>query len=657
MKEFGSETLTPKSVRLKLEQMRGLEPNALKSKKEMIARLIDDVLAEIEDADRRQTDCRQTVEELRNLASDAAGRQTVVDERGQVRIVAAMEKRDADVEVQRHGCAALWNIALGDAACKQAVVDARGLEVIVAAMKKHPTDVEVQQKGCGALWNIAIGDDATRKQAVVGARGLEAIVAAMKKHPTDVEVQRRGCAALRNIARGDAARKHAVLGAGGLDALVAAGNAVPKYCHSSVSMAVRDLLSNLGPFTPGQEPPPPPPQPPPPGEAELARAQQARQRAERREQQEREQREEEDSRRVQAEQGLRARLKEAQKDTARLQAEMVRLQALEVAAMERLTHAKDSSEPGHSKARLSVAAGPLTHYNRAYQSAHELCYTAVEIWSAERHVTSPFDAEVEMLRKLWADGGRGRREPDAPDTLPMGYTLSRIEAVDVPSSARQTFYNLVEIMETRRDTGVAPGPFNPAYPSGDRNGEKAAVLAQLFKSGATWFVPRDKLRKQNILLVLHGCSKETADRVCKEGFANITYRDKPWFGHGLYTTTYAEYACHYATGEFKSNYNQPNDAGEYVLLAAFAAPGMVYPVSRATDYSRPSVLTSSSKLRDRALQPQFNSHYAFVSAQNNYQCMDGARKGVQMDYDELVCRDTAQLLPAYRLFFRWPSKP
>ena len=58
-----------------------------------------------------------------------------------------------------------------------------------------------------------------------------------------------------------------------------------------------------------------------------------------------------------------------------------------------------------------------------------------------------------------------------------------------------------------------------------------------------------------------------------------------------------------------------------------------------------------SKLRDKALVNQFNSHYVFVS-QDNYQCMDGVRNGVEPDYDELVCESAQQALPAYRLYFR-----
>jgi hypothetical protein len=89
-----------------------------------------------------------------------------------------------------------------------------------------------------------------------------------------------------------------------------------------------------------------------------------------------------------------------------------------------------------------------------------------------------------------------------------------------------------------------------------------------------------------------------------------------------------------------------------VVIAAYVAPGMVYPVSRKPDYARPGQLGTVSKLKDKALTNQFNSHYAFVSRTHNYQCMDGVRSGVEPDYDELVCRTEQQALPAYRLYFR-----
>ena len=79
---------------------------------------------------------------------------------------------------------------------------------------------------------------------------------------------------------------------------------------------------------------------------------------------------------------------------------------------------------------------------------------------------------------------------------------------------------------------------------------------------------------------------------------------------------------------------------------------MAYPVSRTPDYPKPRNMKSDSSLRDGALVNQFNSHYAFVSAKHNYQCMDGVRNGLAPDFDELVLESPVQALPAYRLYFR-----
>uniref|UniRef100_A0A7S3WKK6 PARP catalytic domain-containing protein n=1 Tax=Emiliania huxleyi TaxID=2903 RepID=A0A7S3WKK6_EMIHU len=481
----------------------------------------------------------------------------------------------------------------------------------------------------------------------------------MGGHAADEEVQRAGCGALQNMAAGSDACKRAIVGAGGLAALVAAGTAHPP-CHAPVSVAVRHLLGDLGAFAPAAPAPPPPPPSaavvPLPTAAELAEAERARQRAEQRAQQEQAQREEAEQRArasQQGQHGLQQQLTAAQQTLARLQAENAQLraasQSARTSAIDRLVDTVDSSSLAGGTV-LSVAAGPLAHFNSQYQSVRRRCYSGLDIWPAVAP-PSPFGVEVTMLRRLWAEGGRGRRAGPIQETLPMGFTLTRIEAIDVPASDRHAFYNLVEQMDSRRSSGAIPGPFNPVYPGGDRTGEKAAVFAQL----RARFLPRDKLQNQNIMLALHGCSHEVSDSVCRDGFAVVPYRDEPWFGRGLYLTTYAEYACRYATGEFKEQRNPPNSAGEHVLIAAFVAPGMVYPVSRTPDYERPSNLTSKSKLKDRALQPQFNSHYAFVSAAHNYECMDGARDGTVMDYDELVCETQQQALPAYRLYFSAPT--
>ena len=61
----------------------------------------------------------------------------------------------------------------------------------------------------------------------------------------------------------------------------------------------------------------------------------------------------------------------------------------------------------------------------------------------------------------------------------------------------------------------------------------------------------------------------------------------------------------------------------------------------------------------RALRPPFDSHYVCIAKEAqepggaNYQCGDGMRYASAMpDYDELILNDGAQLLPAYKLYFR-----
>ena len=137
----------------------------------------------------------------------------------------------------------------------------------------------------------------------------------------------------------------------------------------------------------------------------------------------------------------------------------------------------------------------------------------------------PFSFEVNLLQQLWSEGGLGRR--------PTGDTLTRIEAVSLPKQDREEFFTSVQKKETQRNNGQPC--FNPQYPDGDATGEKAAVLERLKRR----FLPNDCLQKQNFLLAFHGCSHENADSICSHGFAVVPYRDRPWFGKGLYCTTCA----------------------------------------------------------------------------------------------------------------------
>ncbi len=122
-------------------------------------------------------------------------------------------------------------------------------------------------------------------------------------------------------------------------------------------------------------------------------------------------------------------------------------------------------------------------------------------------------------------------------------------------------------------------------------------------------------------------------------------------------STHAEYACKYAVGEFGGD-RPTNERGEFVLVACHAAIGMTYAISRAADYDAPHDAEAFSRYyappgeEPRALKNNHQSHYVAIDAEQK-QCSDGLRRpGVRADYDELVCQSTAQLLPAYKLFFR-----
>ena len=192
-------------------------------------------------------------------------------------------------------------------------------------------------------------------------------------------------------------------------------------------------------------------------------------------------------------------------------------------------HAKDRA----TQQQLSASAAPLVHWTSNYQPTRT-CPSFATIWSADQPTEKgPFSLEIDLLLKLWSEGGLGRQPSPQPYQLPAGDTLTRIEAVNLPAQDRQAFFTWVDQKEGQRDTGQPC--FNPQYPNGDATGEKAAVLERL----KARFLPNDRLVKQNFLLAFHGCSHANADSICKHGFAVVPYQDKPWFGKGLYCTTCA----------------------------------------------------------------------------------------------------------------------
>ena len=252
-----------------------------------------------------------------------------------------------------------------------------------------------------------------------------------------------------------------------------------------------------------------------------------------------------------------------------------------------------------------------------------------------------FSAEIAWLQDEWGSPNRGRRNR---------FELTRIVVEDNPD-VRAAFISNIARNEAPRARGTNPAML-PDFGSVDAADQqvKDNVLAAL----QICFLARMGLQNENLLLVFHGASLETVDDICEGGFMQLNHRDNGFFGQGLYTTTYPEHACMYGTGEMTGRPNTPNADGEFVVLACYASPGRTYPISRRTDYAQPDDPSSSSIYCSPRGQPaaslrnQFQSH--FVCLDGNYQCADDVTH--PGTYDELVLQSSAQLLPAYRLYFQ-----
>ena len=82
------------------------------------------------------------------------------------------------------------------------------------------------------------------------------------------------------------------------------------------------------------------------------------------------------------------------------------------------------------------------------------------------------------------------------------------------------------------------------------------------------------------------------------------------------------------------------------MLLCWVAVGNVYPVSRNTDYA---VGSGRSRFFGQPLKGNFHAHCAAVSERQQYQA---ASNPSQADYDEVVVKDAAQVLPQYRVYFK-----
>ena len=253
-----------------------------------------------------------------------------------------------------------------------------------------------------------------------------------------------------------------------------------------------------------------------------------------------------------------------------------------------------------------------------------------------------FSAEIEWLQREWSHTAAHRQA--APR-----FELTRIVVEDNPE-LRNLFIRNIARNEGLRARGTNPAML-PDFESVDADDQriKESVLGRL----QMCFLARMGLRSENLLLAFHGASHSRVDDICEGGFMQLNYRNNGFFGQGLYTTTYPEHACMYGTGQKHGRANPPNAEGEFVVLACLASPGRTYPITRRTDYAQPDDPHSSSIYYSppgqpaAALKNQFQSHYVYIG--DNSQCETNE---LLAPYDELVLQNPAQLLPAYRLYYR-----
>ena len=88
-----------------------------------------------------------------------------------------------EVEIDTYG-------AMHERRPRTSIAEADGIAVVLEALRTHPKDVEVQREGLGALWNLAVHGN--NKRSIAKADGIAVVLEALRTHPQDVEVQREG---------------------------------------------------------------------------------------------------------------------------------------------------------------------------------------------------------------------------------------------------------------------------------------------------------------------------------------------------------------------------------------------------------------------------------------------------------------------------------
>ena len=129
----------------------------------------------------------------------------------------AMHSYADDIELQIHGCRAIWN-ASGTPENQMAFVDAGALEIILSDMDRFIDNAEVQECALGTLSNLAAAEANLLRMVEKGTVGR--VVESMNKHSENSLVQSKGCSAITNMASHLSPLKKDIMDMGGGGAVV-----------------------------------------------------------------------------------------------------------------------------------------------------------------------------------------------------------------------------------------------------------------------------------------------------------------------------------------------------------------------------------------------------------------------------------------------------
>ena len=186
--------------------------------------------------------------------------------------------------------------------------------------------------------------------------------------------------------------------------------------------------------------------------------------------------------------------------------------------------------------------------------------------------------------------------------------------------------------------------FNPAVPATSQKGDLLGVLMSHFRR--PW-----GLNRVNAMMGWHGCRPDVWIKIAETGFASLAREDSGYFGHGVYATLNASYACLYATGDVSQQGRVKGRMGsdgveEWCIVLGCIGVGMCYPVTRDTDYRTNG---RTCDLEGKGIGGGYDSHVAGIGVHARFQATDDPTTA---DAYEVVLKAENQMLPLGVVWFR-----